>query len=377
MNSPATSPASARWIVGARADALIFFGMPALALALGLAVLAQPLLLVPLFWAWLLLIDGPHLAATGLRSFLDPARAAHEAAWRRRAWLPFVLPMSAFALAQWQPAWRTMDLLLAIGVLYSWYHLTRQHEGILAIYHAQTGGRGIAPERRWLKAWLWSAFALAAVATPANRTIWLGEVPPATAAQLTPWLNALAVVLAIVTAGFVLAYLREGVHRARTAQSLRPWWFGLLPVGALSTIALLGIGWFEPLFVAPGHPEQYFLAVTMMTGVLHGTQYLGIVLAANRRRYEGDAAAAHWAARLSRRPAAALALAIVASGTLYLVLNASRASLPGLSWFDLDAPLAQFAFALYWGVFFHHYYVDNKIWRVRSDAALRSELAIA
>ena len=81
MNESTTTD---RWIVGAKADAWIYFGMPALALALGLLVLAQPFLLVPLLWAWLLLIDGPHLAATGLRSFLDPTRAALEAAWRRR-----------------------------------------------------------------------------------------------------------------------------------------------------------------------------------------------------------------------------------------------------------------------------------------------------
>lgn len=365
-----------RWIIGQRADAMIFFGTPLLVVLLGLLAWLQPWIIVPLFWAWLLLIDGPHLFVTGLRSFLDPSRSQAEAAWRARAWWSFTIPMIAFALARLQPQWRTMDLLLSIGILYSWYHFTRQHEGMQAIYHAQTGGRGPAPERWWLRAWLWSAFALAAVATPANRILWLGELDASDAVQVAPLLNVAAVIFALITVVCVMVYLCQGLIRMREKKAMRAWWFGLLPVGAASTVTLLGIGWFEPLYAKPTHPEQYFLVVTLMIGLLHGTQYLGVVLAGNWRRYR-ESNATHWVAYLSRRPMVAVVLSIIISLTLYLAVNASRSSLPGMQWFDTRSPIAQFALALYWGLFFHHYYVDNKIWRVRTNPALRNELAIA
>jgi hypothetical protein len=374
----AASAREASWIVGPRSDLLIFFGGGVLGLFLSALVVARPETLVPLFWAWLLLIDGPHLLVTGLRSYLDPARAQLEAAWRKRSALVFIPPMVAWGLAQTHPALHTMDLLLAVGTLYSWYHLTRQHEGIYAIYHAQTqqADRQVYPvrERRWLKLWLWSAFALSAVATPANRAIWASQgLKPDAADQVI--LNALIAALGLLTCIAVGGYLHEGGRRLRVRASMRPWLFGFFPVGLLSTLALLVVGGMEPLYPAANNPEQYFLAVTLVTGVVHGTQYLAIVLAANRRRHMGGAQG--WLAWSAQRPAISLAACAAISAVVYWMLNASRSSLPTFHWFDLNAPAAQFAMALYWGMFFHHYYVDQKIWRVRAEPALRRELGIA
>ena len=38
---------------------------------------------------------------------------------------------------------------------------------------------------------------------------------------------------------------------------------------------------------------------------------------------------------------------------------------------------AQVFLALYWGLFLHHYWLDQKIWRPSTDARLRTELGLA
>lgn len=364
-----------RWIASARIDSLAFFGTGTLALAVGAWVVVQPAALVVLFWLWLLCIDGPHLLATVLRLHWGSGRSAQESGWIRLSWLAYLPPLAAWLLAQLEPAWRSMELLLGAGALLSWYHLSRQHEGICAIYHAQTAKVGIqlkpALERRWLRCWLWGVFALSAAITPAGRTRWQ------LSAVAVAWLDALAVGLALMVLAFIAAYSYEGWRRRRLGASLRPWVFGFFPVGCVSTLALLGVGWLEPLQPGASGTEQVFMAVTLMTGLVHGLQYLVIVLAANIRRYGKPVAVqSSRMAWLASRPWTSLGALMALSWLLYLALNASRSSLPGWHWLALDSSLAQLAATLYWGLFFQHYYIDSKVWRIASQPALRHELGI-
>jgi hypothetical protein len=68
------------WIASARYDGAFFFGSAVLAVLAGVLVLMAPPLVVPLWWVWLGLVDGPHFAATWMRTYLDP----HERRTRRR-----------------------------------------------------------------------------------------------------------------------------------------------------------------------------------------------------------------------------------------------------------------------------------------------------
>ena len=372
----AVPPPAARWIAGPRTDAWVFFGGGAAALAAGALAWWQPATLVLLFWAWLLLIDGPHLLATLLRLHPKDRRPEAEQQALRRSLLGFVPPLLAWVLARVQPAWHSMDALLAAGVLLSWYHLSRQHEGLFAIYHAQTAppGAPLRPdlERRWLRAWLWCAFLLSGRVTPANRRQWPGGEGVKQAMDMAAYFMAAAL------AAFIAAYVFEGWRRRRCRAPMRPWLFGLLPVGLVSTLALLLIGWQEPLQPGATLPEQVFMTVTLVTGIVHGTQYLAIVLAANLRRYEGTPPAARaGVARLAARPLLTMLLLAALSGVFYLALNASRGSLPLLHWLDWRSAGAELAVALYWGLFFQHYLLDARLWRIGTQAALRRELGLA
>ncbi len=356
-------------------ETLAYFGSGGIALALGILVLAWPAALPWLFWGWLLCVDGPHLLATWWRIGGDPARQAQHAEVRRRARWVIALPLGAWVLARAWPASRAMELLLGAGTLWSWYHLTRQHHGILCLLQARHDERGDAAraieltERRALRRWLWGAFVLSAVATPANRAMW-----QAAPADLAFW-NAASLAAALFVIGAVAPLLRAGARRRAAGLPLRPWWFAVGPVGTVSTVALLAIGWREPVLAGASGPEQWFMAVTLVTGLVHGLQYLGIAARAQAARYPEPAAG--WAARLAQRPALALGLMVLASALAYGALNAARGTLPGAAWWPAGHPVAELALAVYWALFFHHYQVDSMIWHMGRDPELRRELGVA
>jgi hypothetical protein len=123
------------WIGGRRFDLVFFFGSALAAALVGAVSLAVPSVVVPLFWVFLLLIEGPHLVATWARTYLDPG----ERARRRRllVWsLAWLLPgLVAWGSARLSGHRAPLDLFLLVATLWSFHHGVRQLHGVLAIYH--------------------------------------------------------------------------------------------------------------------------------------------------------------------------------------------------------------------------------------------------
>jgi hypothetical protein len=185
-------------------------------------------------------------------------------------------------------------------------------------------------------------------------------------------------VLVALGAAHVVALVGYGVviaGRARRGLPTRPAWFALAQAFAVTAFGYFVIGPFEPLYPAAVTYEQQILAVAVVVGTVHGVQYLGVIAAVSRRRYAGDAAGTV-AARLGRAPRLAYGLCVAAS-LAYLALNAARGEGPWLAWFAPATLGAKLFLALYWGLFLHHFYLDQKIWHPRVDAELRQELGIA
>jgi hypothetical protein len=337
------------WIGGRRHDLFFYFGSSVFAAALGGLLLAVPALVVPAFWAWLLLIDGPHLAATYTRTYLD----ADERRERRTlllASLLFLLPGPLAVATGRRAPW---DLFLLVATFWSWHHNVRQNWGILALYerHARAGARERRLDYWYLHAVQWGLFLLFLAVHPANRSVSGFTLPrPAAIASIA--------VLAGVTVAWAAARLR--------GPAIRPALFLLLPVMVFQAFTLFVVGGLEPLIPAPESPEQVFLASQTVGGVVHGLQYLGIVSLANGRRHAG---------RVLGRPFLVYAL-LVGGSLAYVALNWARGASPG-ALLHPESDAGRVFVGLYWGVFFHHYWLDAKIWRPHESPALRRELGLA
>jgi hypothetical protein len=364
-----TSPGRAAWIGGKRFDLGFFFGGSALAVVLGFAMLAWPLLVVPLWWLWLALVDGPHLISTWIRTYLDPVERAKHRRLLATSLVFFLPGFGAFALMKMTGQRIVFDLYLLFATFWSYYHAIRQQYGILSIYqrHAGTDARGRKIDAAFLTWGLWAFYFLFMIGHPASRVVL--QMPR----ELPGWADALLIAWAAALAALTAGYVVRVIALARAGRDVRPQLFVLLPVIATQAVALFLVGAHEPLFPAATNPEQLFLAAAVVGGLPHGVQYLGIVFTVGRRRWEkgGDSLAA----RLGRAPALAYAVCVGVS-VGYVLLNAARGTSPGFGFFALDSDAALLFLAFYWGAFFHHFWLDQYIWRVQSDPDLRRELGL-
>lgn len=360
----AAAPAgpAARWIGGPLFDACFFFGSAIVALAAGLVMLGAPATVLPLWFAWIWLVEGPHLCATWQRTYVDAAFRRERARLLATSLL-WLLPGPALLAASWMSGRpEPFQLFLGTVALWSFHHAVRQHHGIMSVY--QRLGQVGAAERKFdtllLHGVLWAAFGLFLVAHPTNREL-IGVAPlPA------PVLTVLGSLLALAIAAWVAKLL----VRWRRRMPLAPGAFGLLVAAGITLFSLFVVGLREPLLANPLTPEHVFMAATLVSGTVHGLQYIGIVIATERRRAGTDVSLS---ARLGKAPLAAYAVMLCVS-LLYVAISVARGGAPlGAA---PDSTSAQIFLAIYWGMFCHHFWLDQKIWRPSTDARLRSELGL-
>jgi hypothetical protein len=371
------SPAAVarRWIVSPGYDLAFFFGGAAASLAaLGLYLAGVPILV--LWWTWILVFDGPHIAAAFTRTYLDREE------WRQHRRL-LVLSLLAFAAGPLAlAAGRALgsdepfQLFLGLAVFYAYYHVVRQHYGFLALYHAveRSSARAFRVEKWALYVGCWAPYAYFLLTHERARA--LLRLPPLggprsfeallAAALLGAWLLAL-------TAPVVVAAVEPARARVRPSS-----------IYALVTVALYGLIYLvvaraEPVYARSNGPDQDFLLISVLVTLFHNVQYLGLVWFHNRNRYAGPGDFGP-ARGLGLSPWAYAAGCLLFSLTVYLLFACATGVFPGcmiLRESDNAAQRAsQVGLCLWWGLAVHHYWLDQRIWRVRGDAALRRNLGL-
>lgn len=357
------------WIGGPRFDAFFFFGGGLLALAAGLLMLAAPWTVLPLWFAWIWLIEGPHLFGTWQRAYLDAGYRRQNKRMLASSLLWFV-PGPLLLCVSWvsgQPG--PFLLFLGLVAIWSFHHAIRQHHGIQAIYQ-RLGGVDAATRKRdsrLLHGILWMIFILFLLAHPLNRELF-GLAPVKSTGAM-----AIIAVLAGALALAVLAWAGMLFMRWRRGSALKAGVFGLVVAVGTSLFSFFVVGLREPLLTEAMTTEQFFMAATLVGGILHGVQYIGIVIATERRRALSGETESSLSARLGKAPLLAYAAMLTAS-VLYVVLNMARGAAP--FWAAPSPFLTQLFLALYWGLFCHHFWLDQKIWKPSADARLRAELGL-
>lgn len=365
-----------RWIVSPAYDLALFFGGAAASLAvLGLHLAGVPILI--LWWTWLLAFDGPHIAAAFTRTYLDRQE------WRERRGL-LLVSLLAFAVG---PASLTAGLalgssepfllFLALSAFYGYYHVVRQHYGFLALYKAvgrERGRIGFHLDKWALYVGCWAPYVYFLLTHPrarvllrlpaiASRDSVEGALP---AALVAVWLLALAAPLARA--------LFDPERRGPSPGSV----YTQVTLGLYGLIYLV-VARAEPVYAGSAGPDQDFLLISVLVTLFHNIQYLGLVWFHNRNRYtaDGDFGPAR---RLNATPVFYLLGCLAFSLIVYLGFACSTGVFPRCM-ILLDSRIGPFTanqvgLCLWWGLAIHHYYLDQRIWRVRGDPVLRKNLGL-
>jgi hypothetical protein len=365
------------WLVSGAFDLTWFFGGAALSvLVLGLYFVAGAPI-VALWWIWLLAFDGPHIGAAFTRTYLDRDE------WRRRpglllgSLLTFAVGPVFLAATALTGSPAPFLLFLGFATFYGYYHVVRQHYGFVALYNAvnhDTSPASVALDKRTLYVGCWAPYAYFLLTHPQARAL-LGLTGPPGLATTTAAYALLAGWLGIL-GWFAARHLIDDGFRLRNPKT--PYLAG--------TVILYGwiyfaIARFEPVYGASEGPDQDFLLLSIVIVIFHNLQYLGLVWFHNRNRYAGSDAAHGLASVVNRAPARFLAACGLFSLGIYATFACGTGVFPACQWFA-GAAIAgvtwnQVGLCLWWGLAMNHYYLDQKIWRIRGDATLKRSLRLA
>jgi hypothetical protein len=341
-----------RWIISPREDLLWFQGSVVAGiclLALFLAVpFPPPSALTPYdpvimaVFLWGVIFDGTHLWGTYARTYFAPDDDSRSGLPASRWWLLLgVGPAIALVDARLPSQGVMFSFFLLAAYLWAYYHLVRQHYGFLMLYRKRAG----ETDRRGqlLDAFLlWVGCLYPFLRFSLSDAYLQSGLPRLIPVEMFPTLRlVLDVAFCAFMGAAVLLMLSGRIERLRPG-----------PKHLLVTIVIV----FHVLVFGF---LTHLLTILATLTIFHNLQYHRIVW-----QYE----AGH-----GRRPLGG-AVPYLVSGLLF-----------GLIWYGLRVPtvvaatdttLRNIVIGFCWGIAFHHYHVDSRIWRVRKSPALAQALDV-
>jgi uncharacterized membrane protein len=366
---------SLRWIINAREDLIWFVGSVAASYLLLVLYVTGVLPLIPMVAGWAILIDAPQVFGTLSRTNFDRT----EWKTRRRLLLGSLL---FFVVG---PALVLLGFgftFFFVAALWAYYHLVKQHYGFMVLYKKKNND--LAPVDNTLdRLLLMFAFNYPFVAFIAGDPTAMARVPPA----LRSGVNAVATLLlagTIVLGGF---WLIRQIQRLWLRQPLNVPKYLLLA-------AAIPMHWVALLTPMPAKP----IALVAILTIYHNLQYHRLIWFHNQKYIDKDVRVPRRArlagvldprlnhaqdARATYGPAALISRRLIyylAFGIIFgIIYQGPRQYLGYLNLHTGDSPAAlslpvQLGIAFLWGYAFIHYYLETKIWRVRSDPSVGKAL---
>ncbi|MCI0603961.1 hypothetical protein L0156_13235 [bacterium] len=366
---------STKWITGRSFDLFWYIGacltsyaMIYLHVGLGVSALL-------LWWFWILSVDGPHVFATLSRTYLDLQewKERWELFWGSLLW--FLLgPLSLFAGIETQTS-LPYFVFLAFAGLWAYWHVVRQHYGFLVLYQKKNGEP--AGKSNPMDYWIFYVLMLAPfVSFLLRHPIAREQVGLPT--TITPVEQAIIQADHILIVAALALYVVKEYYNARQG---RPW---NLPKNLfLAACVPLHLLIFLHPYISTHLPIRLFVVFVTF---YHNVQYHGIVWFYNRNRYQKSGEKFGPAKWINRNfliyYAAALLFAISYRYVNWYFLGLrvpfsggpnSISEMP----LGLDFTISDLAFAFWWGFALHHYFLDQKIWKLSKDKKLTQELRLA
>ena len=338
------------WMISQKDDLVWFIGSVLASYLLLFANLKLGVTISVVLWVWALIFDGPHVFATLSRTYADTDEMQKRKRLLLGSLLWFALGPTMVILGRlnflgtpfWGPAF------FVFASLWAYYHLVKQHYGFMILYKKKN--QDLAEFDNLVD----RAFLLIGMTYPLLHFIQNGvagqrRIPFAKDSVAFAWVTNLVLFAFIVS---LLLFLGRQAQRFLARQ----------PVNApklLLLVACLPVHWIVARLAEP--LEYGDLAIVAMLTIYHNIQYHRIVWFHNRNKYKPDAnfgAASFISKNLWR-----YALLALLFGAVYHIPNRAELFVPG----GIGA-------AFIWGGAFIHYYLDSKIWRVRSDKQLNDNL---
>lgn len=326
------------WIRNPRFDTGFIFGLPAISLAVFLAISAQPELFYPILIIDLWLLGYHHVVATFTRLAFDK-QSFHE----NRFLVLGVGPL--IAIATGLVAWLVgLWSIVTIYFYWQWWHYARQSWGISRIYRGKDPRA--AYESGWFDQAIFYAIPVAGILSRSSEQhdtfigleLWSLPVPPIVAD------------LSLYAAfGLFLLWCGLRVRAAMAGRLAVAHTFYMLTHFAIFAIAYvivrdITIGW-------------------LMINIWHNAQYILFVWMFNTKRFkDGIDPEARFLSYISQpgRLWLYLLTCVAVTGVLYWGV------LRTIDWLFFAGVSA--TIVLYQIVNFHHYIVDSFIWKVRKPA---------
>ena len=339
------------WIISRKDDLIWFIGSVLASYALLFANLTIGISVAVLTWIWALGFDGPHVYGTVSRTYADSEERRKRAKLLYGTLVLFLagptMVLAGRAQLLGTDAWGPGFFFFAS--LWAYYHLVKQHYGFMVLYKKKNS------DLAEIDNLIDRAFILLGMTYPLLHFI--SHSP--SAAQRVPfptttgpfwWLQTL------VLSAFVFSLI---LFAGRQAQRL----YLKLPVN-LPKLALLAAAlpmhWIVLRLLEPA-AEGAFASVATLT-IYHNIQYHRIIWFHNQNKYNRPNAADFGAASTINKTVWRYIVLAVLFGAAYHIPHYTIVAPGGL------------VMGFIWGGAFTHYYLDSKIWRVRRDQQLNTNL---
>jgi hypothetical protein len=334
--------------------------------------------MVLVWFLWTITLDSPHFFGTYARTYFDREE------WRQRRGLllgslgvllvgPLVL-LLCYGLLQSGSMYYRLPFfaLIAMVQIWAYWHVVRQHYGILALYRRKNGDSAALDrhiDNAFLYVSLWAAFLIFVIRHPESRQA-LGM-----AQELGVWETPLILgALAGVGVVFLLFFWRQ----LQTWQRRKPLNVPKILFLAAVVPLHLVICCSEAVLAAP------LLAFALFVTIFHDIQYHALVWFYQKNRYRGNDASQYGAAAWLGKRFVNYALAAIAMGTLLGFLGCSLEIFPGCAPVLSSSSITLFGeitvrdilFTVFLAFLMHHYLLDQFIWRPSKDSRLQRDLNI-
>ncbi len=354
--STASAEPGTPWIISRNQDLLWFQGSVVAGCSLLLVFLAIPQLgaanytvlhpAVLALLAWGVLFDGTHVFATYARTYFASDAQSRDGLPGNWSWMVLVigpiLALADYALCEPAPslvgqAGSIFGHFLVGAYLWAYYHLIRQHYGFLVLYRRKSKDTSGTADALFL--WVGSLYPFTRFSlSDAYLATGLPHVLP------VAWLDTLVTSLDVAFAVFLLGMAIHFLNLSKSKQA-RP---------APKHLFLLIVVGFHILVFAS---LDNLLTITATLTIFHNLQYHRIVWQYERGK--------------NRLPLGNLRL-YLGLGLLFGLLWYGPRTL-GVAAVETDL-IRNLLLGFGWGIAFHHYLLDSRIWRVRRRPEIATTL---